>query len=288
MFYFLPLKIQNSIKLLSVDKLTEIRLRNGFPIIIRYDNRNTYLAENGATIFEKDGFVCDDVCIDYVIRAVTENSLYAFNDKLKQGFITTKNGVRIGVAGECVVENNVVVTIKDFSSLNIRIPHEVEGCSKAIYENILVNGDIKNTLIISPPAKGKTTILKDLARKINNELNLSILIMDERGEFVSIKGKNIDLIKYGDKLYSFNYGIRSLSPSVVITDELSTRNDWLSAANAANSGVKIIASCHGGSIEELIKKEFFIKNVFERYVVLKNTQLPGIIDAIFDGNLTKI
>ncbi len=147
---------------------------------------------------------------------------------------------------------------------------------------------MKNTLIISPPAKGKTTILKDLARKIDAKLNIPILIMDERGEFASVKGKNIDVIKFGNKLYSFNYGVRSLSPMVVITDELSEKNDWICASNAANSGVKIIASCHGGNIDEIKRKEYFINNVFERYVVLKNLQKPGMIDGFYNELLNKI
>ncbi len=102
MFYFLPTEIESSIKNLSVDKLTEIRLREGFPITIYYDNRRIYLGKYGATIFENDALCCDKTCIDFIIRMVTENSLYAFNDMLWQGYITAKNGVRIGLAEEWV------------------------------------------------------------------------------------------------------------------------------------------------------------------------------------------
>ena len=151
------------------------------------------------------------------------------------------------------------------------------------FEKICNERNLFNTLIISPPFCGKTTVLKDLAIKING-LNLgSILIIDERAEFENVQGINIDKILYSDKLYAFEYGVRSMSPSIVITDELVTKNDWLCAKKATDCGVKIIASCHAASIDDVKRKDYFIENVFERYVVLLSGVKPGILKSVYNG-----
>ena len=110
---------------------------------------------------------------------------------------------------------------------------------------------------------------------LNKYSDKSILIIDERGEFSEVAGANIDKIKYSDKLYAFNYGIRSLSPDIVITDELVSESDGECIKSAKNSGIKIIASCHAENIEDLKSKSFFCENMFYRYILLKNARNYG-------------
>ena len=141
---------------------------------------------------------------------------------------------------------------------------------------------------MSPPFKGKTTILKDLCRKINDNSDKAILLIDERSEFRNISGKNIDRVENSNKLYAFSYSVRSLSPEIVITDELSEKSDFLCAQSVVNSGVKIIASCHAACIEDLISKDYFIKNIFDRYVFLSNGSEFGKIDGIYNKELKLI
>ncbi len=274
MLSFLPNRYISYLNQIEYSTLYEIRLRAGFKVKLRVCHDNIYLGD----------IVCSQKDIDEIIKNVTERSLYAFNESLKKGFLTTKNGIRIGVAGECVYDNGNIVTIKNISSLNIRIPHCIDGCSDKIYPHIL-NGQLYNSLVVSPPFYGKTTILKDIIKKLNNENNLSILLVDERSEFCSICGENIDNIKYCNKEYAFSYAIRSMSPNVIITDELSEKKDWEAVKNAVNSGVKVIASCHGNSLEQIRKKDFFLCGVFERYIVLdsENGQ-AGIVKEIYDGD----
>lgn len=267
--------------------LSEIRLRTGFPIVVNCGNQYAYLSSEGITLNKKNAIVCLNRDIEEILYNVTERSLYAFNDRIKQGYITTKSGCRIGLAGECVMSDGQPVTIKNVTSLNIRIPHEIKDCSAEIFNKITAGG-IKSTLILSPPAQGKTTILKDLARKINDNFSLSLLIIDERGEFEEIKGENVDSVKYSDKLYAFEYAVRSMSPQVVITDELSSEKDWECAYTAANSGVKIISSCHAKNCEELMKKKYFRKGVFERFAELKPYGRPGQLSGIFDENFNAL
>ena len=284
---FLPQTIFNALNKTNTDTLSELRLRTGFPIFGIFNGKKAYLSDDGATLSKQKALICGQGVIVDTVNSATERSLYAFNDRLKQGFITTRDGVRIGVAGECVFDNDRIITIKKISSLNIRVPHEIKNCSSVVYRKIFLKA-IYNTLIISPPAKGKTTILKDLARKFNDDTDYSVLIIDERGEFNRVIGENIDVIKYSNKIYALNYAIRSMSPQIVITDELQSKDDWKSAEQAANSGVKIVASCHGKDINDLKSKDFFNKNVFERYVVIDADKPAGSIKAIYDKDFNVI
>ena len=278
---FLPDKFVQALDKLDLNLLYEIRLRVGFPVKINYKNDILYLSSDGATTYKNDALTCSFNDIDYIINYSTEHSIYAFNDKIKDGFLTVEKGIRIGICGECVYSNNVLQTIKNFTSLNVRIPHEINGCSNQVFKYVLENEFINNTLIISPPFLGKTTLLKDIALKLNDINKYSILIIDERGEFENIKGESIDTIKYCDKYYAFNYGIRSMSPSIIITDELVNESDWKCAYSVVSSGIKIIASCHGDNLTNLQKKEFFNKYIFDKYVFLSKDSF-GKIDKVYN------
>lgn len=297
LFYFLPGEYLDGLSFININKICAIRLRVNQPVIVNGDGFNRYLSVKGLTKNKKDAIICCQNHIESIIESITERSLYAFNDKLKQGYLTTRDGVRVGIAGECVYDGDKIVTIKNVSSLNVRIPHEVNGCSNEVYEVIVnkINNDgqgslckINNTLLISPPTKGKTTILKDLAHKFNVTLDKNILIIDERQEFSSIYGENIDVIKNSSKIYSFNYAIRSMAPDIVITDELSNKDDWDCVKKASISGVNVIASCHGSGIDDVRKNDLFIKDVFDRYIVLDNGIKPGVIKCVYDCDFIKI
>ena len=283
---FLPYEYIQSLKNIKFDKLYELRIRQDYPVIVNVMGKEMWLGINGITLLKNQAIIATKAHIELIIKSVTEFSPYAHNDRIKQGFLVTSGGIRIGLAGECVFEKGNIVTIKNVNSLNIRIPHLVLGCSKLILEKILTDR-LYNTLIISPPFCGKTTMLKDIAIYLN-KLNLgAILIIDERGEFSVVKGENIDTIKFSDKLYAFEYGIRSLSPKIVITDELSSKFDWDCVRRAANSGVTIIASCHGYTIDDVKKKDYFNNDVFERYAVLQGDK-PGIIKDVYNGEFIKL
>ena len=278
---FLPKNILDSIKNLNLSNVYEIRLRVGFPIKVNVKGEYKYLFENNKKI------ICEKTDLIEIINNVTENSIYAFNEQIKQGFLTTKNGVRLGLAGNCVVENDKIITIKDFSSINVRVPHSIFGCSDEIYNRIFLK-NVFNTLIISSPGMGKTTILKDLVRRIDCEKKLNVLLVDERGEFCDVAYENVDKISYGDKQNAFIFGLRALSPNVVVMDELSTKNDWISSSVAVNNGVKLIATTHAQTLDELLGKNYFIKNIFNRYVFLENGTKKGVVKSILDSDFNEL
>ena len=285
-FEFMPLDYQKVLN--NNDAICEIRLRRGFPVKVKVGIKDFYLTKDKLTVNRNDAIICEDKHICEIINNVTKRSIYAFNDRIKKGYLTFGNGIRIGLAGECVYEHEIVHTIKNFTSLNIRLPHNVKGCSNLLLKKIVVENSIYNTLIVSPPMQGKTTILKDIAINLSNMNIGSVMIIDERGEFVGVKGENIDVIINSDKLFGFEYGIRSLSPRVVITDELQTEFDWKSVEKASNSGVNVIASCHAFDIFDVLKKDYFTKGVFQRYVVLKTREKIGEIYKVYDEDFNEI
>jgi len=264
----------------NLDKLNEIRLRVGCPVKL--------LRDGEWVLLKKNELHCEKEDIDFIVNKVTEYSIYAYNEQLKNGFLTTDAGVRIGVAGECVFENDKNLTVKNITSLNIRIPSEINKVDYAIVNKILDHA-LKNVLIISPPTRGKTTFLKMLLKYVDEHLNYNVLVIDERGEFSRMKCKSCDFIKFSNKLYAFNFGLRSLAPDLVVTDELCSELDWDCVKAAVNSGIKIFASCHAENLDDVKKKPFFCDGLFDRFVVLdcKSHKIGGI-SGIFDGEYNAI
>lgn len=283
---FLPERVSSALKNIDMKNVYDIRLRIGFPIMVNNCGVGYFLSDNGLKNEVRGAIYCDEKDIETALSVLTNNSVYAYNEEIKNGFITSSDGVRVGIGGECVTEDGKVITVKNVSSLNIRIPHEIVDCSAPLFKKIY-SQDLYNTLIVSPPGKGKTTMLKDIAKKMS-EKNLSVLIVDERGEFKAVKGCRIDFIRYSDKRYAFEYGIRSLSPDVIITDELFGEKDWDCVNFASLCGVKTIASCHGAGADDLSDRKGFLKGVFERYVILGANGQPGTIQKILDGNFSEI
>lgn len=289
----LPQNILNAIAGLKIDNLQEIRLRRNGPIVVCYKGQNQLLLSGQEKIFANSGM------IEYILRRATENSLYAYTNEIRRGFITAKGGIRIGLAGESVgADNFMPSTIKNIHSLNIRIPHEVKNCSAKVFKFIYQAGVVKNTLIISPPGAGKTTLLRDLARKISEEgPSTNVLLVDERYELAACEngesmldvGEYTDVITGANKKYAFTSGIRALRPDVIITDELIDIEDANACKTAIRSGVKVLASIHANSHIDLLDKQEFKDLIngqyFERIVVLSNRRGVGTCEAIYDEKL---
>ena len=280
-----------------VEKINEIRLRVNKKIVITISNKSYYLSENGLTGDKQKAVVCDKNLISEILKRACENSVYAYNNQIKNGFITVKGGIRIGLSGEGVAERNFIKTLKNINGLAIRIPHEVKGCSKKILSN-LFNNNFLNTLIISPPGAGKTTFIRDIILQISElDYCYNVLLVDERGEIANCfegeptlnVGNFCDILSNISKEYAFENGIRSLRPDIIATDELATIKDFEAVERANSCGVSILASMHAKNIDDLKQKSDFqntLKNkVFKRIVVLSQNDGPGTIEAIYDENL---
>jgi len=291
---YFPIELYSAIRNLNLNKLNEIRLRVGKPIVIEYGGLY-YLSKNGITDVISQSLICTREMVNEIINNACENSLYAYNEEIKNGYVTLSGGIRIGIAGTCVNDGLNIKTIKNFSSLNIRIPHEVKNCSLNIIE-FLAEPFIHNTLIISPPGAGKTTMLRDIAYQFSQKYLKSVLIVDERNEIANVNngipqynlGILSDVISNCTKRFGLENGIRSLNPNVVFTDELSNEADVESIHYALGCGVKVVATTHSENITLLKEKKYFDdlinKKIFDRYVVLSTRNGVGTIEGVYDKN----
>ena len=298
----LPTNIYEAINLnLKFSKLYEIRLRVDKPITVNYSSKMFYLGLEGLTNLEDTAIICTKHLIDSVILKASNFSFYSINEDIKKGFITLNDGIRIGIVGEVVTENGDIKTIKDFNALNIRIPHEVKNCSLNVLNYIMNEGNFLNTLVISCPCAGKTTFIRDICYQISNKnYPLNILILDERNEISATRkgkpsmdvGKFTDVLVYGNKKLGFENGIRSMSPNLIVTDEIANKSDIEAINYAVNCGINILATTHAKDIFDIKEKNLFneilLKKVFKRFIVLSQKNGAGTIEGVFDENLIRI
>ena len=269
--------MQNALKYVDVRYLYELRLRADKPIMVNFKGKYQYLGPFGVTEFKEKALTCSLVEIEECVYRAGNFSVYSVEEQIKQGFLTAKGGVRLGLAGEYVFDNGKVLTIRHFSSLCIRIPHEIYGCAREVYDKGM-SDRVRNLLIASPPGLGKTTILRDLARIIAEKTRKNILICDERGEIsAGSLGESCDVVKYSDKPTAFEAGVRAMRPDILITDELSER-DCQALKKVMEAGVCVIATAHFSDIS-YIKAPFI--NIFERFVVLDSQEI-GKVKGIYD------
>ena len=277
---YLAENIKNEIKkyMSNIQNIEEIRLRTNKPIILKNSNGNNLLIH----------LVSKEELLE-TFQKVCEQSIYSYQKQICEGFITIKGGHRVGITGSCVIDNGKIININYISSLNFRIAREKKDVSNKILKYILNENDVNNTLIISKPGCGKTTILRDLVRKISTKKTCGIV--DERGEIAAMyKGEPqndigilSDVMDNCTKSDGMKMLIRSMSPEVIVCDEIGSKQDIEAINYAMCSGVKGIFTAHGNSLEE-IKLNEQIKELLEKYIV----QIIIILDDKKRGEIKNI
>lgn len=283
---------------LSLKDLTEIRLRRNKPIVVFVGAQPYYLAYSGLSCNVQDSIICSQDMINEIVYKASDYSIYAVNEQIKQGYIMLGDGVRIGICGNVVSENDKQKTIVSFSSLNIRIPHQVKNFSLCAFDDIIDESGIHNTLIISPPGAGKTTFIRDFLYQISlHNYCLNISVIDERGEIAGGENSKIDIgnfcdvISYTNKKDGFSRCLRSMNPNLIVTDEIGDENDFECLTNAMNCGVKVVATIHASKIEDVRCKKFFkmLPNCFfERYVLLSKREGVGTFEGVYNEKFAQI
>ncbi|MBU3110663.1 stage III sporulation protein AA [Clostridium lacusfryxellense] len=285
LFEILPKSIRSKLEQVNnVQKLEEIRIKVNKPLFIHIGSKE-----------EKWDYIATTEDLKYIMQRISNYSIYAFEEEIRQGYITIKGGHRVGLCGICVVENNNIKTIKDISSINIRACKEIIGCADKVMPYIMQNGSMHNTIIISPPKCGKTTLLRDITRQVSGgDKGKNVSIIDERSEIAgSYKGipqmdvgVRTDVLDNCPKSQGIMMAIRSMSPDVIVCDEIGTQNDMESILMALNSGISLVTTIHGFGIEDLYKRLVFkdiVENyVFSRAIVLSNKKGIGTIESIYD------
>lgn len=288
---------------LDFEKLQEIRLRMNAPLLVIYGNREYFITEDARMVNDVSQAVqITKNEIRETMEYISNYSLYAFEEEIRQGFITINGGHRIGIAGKIIIEDDIIKGMKHISFINIRLAHQIKGCANVVLPYLInekANG-IYHTLIISPPRCGKTTMLRDVIRQLsdgNDYLGgMSVGVVDERSEigacYMGVPqnelGIRTDILDCCPKAKGMMMLIRSMSPQIIAVDEIGSREDLEAIDYVIGCGCKLIATVHGSSIEDIKNKptlcELVHKKLFERYIILSNVTGVGHLEEIYDSS----
>ena len=279
----IPEKIAKTVK--------EIRFRNGEPITLNTKETIYYIRKNSSlTIsFSSDLLCTSERDLQEIVFCLSRRSLHTYQDMIAKGYIPLRGGCKAGVVGRAVMKNGSVYSVSSFNSVNIRVSREFYGCSKDLIEKI--GSDCSSFLIIGSPLSGKTTLLRDLCRYYSGENRFNPLktaVIDERDEIASRSfgdgvdvGVHTDVLTLYPKAVGTEIAVRSLSPDIVVLDEIGSDAEAKAMLSAVNTGVSFIATAHGSSFEEVLRrpniKRLVDAGAFKKAVVLKGKEEPCMV-----------
>lgn len=286
--------------------LEEIRIRIGQPIVFLYGNEEWYLSlkKRKLTKEESDAYHATGGDMEQMLLFLSRYSLYAFEEEIRQGFITLEGGHRVGLAGQVVMEDGEVKNIQYINFMNIRVAKEKKNCAKKIIPYLLHQNSIYNTLIVSPPGMGKTTYLRDAVRLLSDGSplmeGLRICVIDERSEIAACHlgmpqndvGVRTDVMDGCDKAKGMLMVLRSMSPQVIAVDELGGRMDFEAVEKVLYCGSRILGTVHARDMQELVQKPYLNhwmkEHIFERFVLLKKSNGGSRYFEIYNENLEQL
>lgn len=303
-YRILPKRIVEALELLPSDLqnyIEEIRLRANQPVEIVASQGEGFITKKGILSFnELEGIkISREECQQFLQR-ISNHSLYALEEELRRGYITIPGGHRVGMAGKVVLDNGQVAHLTEVTSFNIRIAREKKGVALPLIPFLWDGKRIYNTLIISPPRCGKTTILRDLTRLLSRGVqqyklpSFKIGLVDERSEIAGCYGgvpqKDVgpktDVLDGCPKAEGMMMLIRSMSPQILIADEIGRAEDVKAMLEAVHAGVALITTAHGLHMEDIQNRPSFCAilqhKIFDRFIVLSKRNGPGTIEGIFD------
>ena len=281
---YMPSNMALSVKkYLGNQGINEIRLRSENHLILRFTTKEIVT-----------DYIVSKEDILNILLSISKNSIYSIQNDINNGFLTIKGGHRVGVTGEVVLEDDRIKNIKNISSMNIRIAREIKGAASKLINYVVNGNNINNTLIVSGPGCGKTTMLRDLIRQISN-IGRNVALIDERGELASMHngkamldvGLRTDVMSFCPKHKGITLVTRSMAPDVIATDEIGSREDIEAIKNAALSGVSLLFTMHGRNINDLRNNkevnQIISEGYFDVIVFLSNRNGAGTIEKIIKG-----
>ncbi|GFI61721.1 hypothetical protein IMSAG049_00884 [Clostridiales bacterium] len=270
--------------------INEIRVRRDRPLILKSGGYEYFPDSGGIPSKDiKSAYRPTERDICEMMNMISDYSLYAVQEQLRHGFITVTGGHRAAVAGTVVSEKGNIMTIKNISSIALRIANEMIGCSKGVME-FVCDTKPQNVLIVSPVCGGKTTMLRDILRNLSNR-GFTVGIADERGEIAACHmgipqldvGERTDVLDSCPKALGMSMLIRTMSPDIVSADEIGTEEDIKAIRLAALSGSAVICTAHGSDLNDVKGKLGDCLNIFNRLMFLEGRSSPGKVKAILDG-----
>ena len=299
--HFFPGHIREMLEQAEIDfeQLQEIRLRAHKPFLLRMGGGEYFLSGEGGVLKEPErAWSVTQKELRETMELVGKYSLYAYEDELKQGYLTLQGGHRLGVSGKAVLEGDKVKSIRYISCLNLRLSHQIIGCGDKVLPFLYDETGLKHTLIISPPRGGKTTLLRDLVRQISNGTKglkgSTVGVVDERSEicgcFQGIPANDVgirtDVMDACPKAEGMMMLIRSMAPEVLAVDEIGREEDIRAMETALFCGCRLLATVHGSSLEDIrskpLLKRLVEEQIFERYVIMGYGMGPGTVWKILD------
>lgn len=272
----------------------EIRLRVGKPLTLT-DGTSVLLMDKAGkllyTISENAVMVSQRQLFD-TFRRICGYSVYSVQNEIKNGFVTVRGGHRVGLCGTASLSSGRITAISDISSLNIRIARQIHGVSEELLKKLLpFDGGV---LIAGPPSSGKTTLLKDIALRLSTGTDCKMMrttVIDERGEISGtssgMSGNDLglcDVLNGYPKGEGILHAIRSLSPQVIICDEVGTDEDCRAVSAGFNAGAVIVATIHAADMESLFRrpqaKALLASGAFSDVVMLESSDRPCRIKAV--------
>ncbi len=295
----LPTELQDILSLIdsnAVKKLTEIRIRRNKSLCVVAKNTTYFVNAEGAlsSYLTSDTVIVNETLFENSFFSLCDYSLYNNMEDIVKGYITLKSGARVGVTGTGIKQNNSVVSVKDVSSLNIRIPNQVKNCSLQLLNFLYVNS-FPSIVIAGMPNSGKTTLIRDMVRNLAGGFNdkyRKICIIDERNEicgkynnnFCMDIGETTDVITAYPKDKGIELATRTMSPDMIVCDEISTLDEVKSITYGFSAGIKFVLSVHCENLTDLTNKqivrELLKTNEFSYFVLLnEHTYNYEIIDS---------
>lgn len=301
----LPAKLRSAIQMLPAELLAsthEIRLRRGRPVMLVAGDDEVFVSSRGGVAPGPDeGYILSDQETLVALQLMVGSSVYSYEDEIRQGYVTLRGGHRVGIVGRAVVHDGIVKVIKDVSGFCIRISREVLGAADLVMPYLIKSRNrLFHTLIVSPPRCGKTTLLRDIARQASEGIpslglaGLRVGIVDERSEIAACYGGvpqntvglRTDVLDACPKAAGLIMLVRSMSPDLVVTDEIGREEDAVAVREAMNAGVSIVATAHGEALEDVARRPalrcLFEAQMFERVVTLSSAHGPGTLETVLD------
>jgi len=284
-----------------LEGLEEIRIRQNRPLMVYSRGRDYFLCTDGRVVTHhpRDAYIVTADDVRRILELISNYSIYAFEEELRNGYITLQGGYRVGISGKVVLGKEEIVTFQHITSFNIRIARQIINVANKVLPFIIDKGQVLHTLILSPPQMGKTTLLRDLSRQLSNGFSgfrgVKVGIVDERSEIAGCfqgipqndVGVRTDILDGCPKALGIIMLIRSMSPNVIITDEIGKPEDVIAIEDALNAGIKMITTAHSSGLEDAfqrpILKSLLNKKVFQRILVLGNSLGTGTLEKVYDG-----
>ena len=300
LFIYFPGSLEKALSKLSSperEALQEVRLKAGGPVSLTLSGKTVYLTPGGAAQTPEQAIQLTPFDLEQIFRRFCQNSVHTYQADIASGFVTIRNGHRVGICGTCVLDPRGTITgIRSVSSLCVRLARQVKGSGDGALRAILKNGELVGTMIVSPPGCGKTTMLRDVARQLSLQ-NIRVCVIDERSELAACSqgipqnelGPCCDELDGFAKSAGMMYAVRNLNPQVLVCDEIGSHEDIDAILHAMNAGIPVVATAHASAPDELLQRprmeELLASGAVGKVIFLRRGERPGQIQGIYDARL---